>query len=84
MGELLVDVLSTNDRGIVGFTEDGREIPLSAPTSSCYIFSGVRNSHERGVQEILECCQLVMLGGLIEPFGGDPLQLYDSYTERAQ
>ncbi len=31
MGKLLVQVMSTNDRGLVEFTEKGEEVPLSAP-----------------------------------------------------
>ncbi len=29
--KLLIDVMSTNDKGLIGFTETGEEVPLSAP-----------------------------------------------------
>lgn len=37
MGKLLVDVLSTEDRGLIGFTENGEEISLSAPNAKCCV-----------------------------------------------
>ena len=37
MGQKLVDVMSTNDRGLVGFTKNGEEVPLSAPKAGAII-----------------------------------------------
>lgn len=37
MGQLLIDVISTDDRGLIGFTEIGEEVPLSAPKAGAII-----------------------------------------------
>ena len=31
MGHKLIDVMSTSDKGLIGFTKIGEEVPLSAP-----------------------------------------------------
>jgi hypothetical protein len=43
MGQLLKKVISTEDRGLIGITENNEEIPLSAPNPKIYVANHSKN-----------------------------------------
>jgi len=89
MGELLTRVLSTSDRGLIGITKAGNEVPLDTPEPNLlFSMSGpgdrisLEEKNERQLRRLLKKPGIyIQLGESVLPYASR-IQSYNLYRRR--
>lgn len=85
MGKLLTDVLILKDEGLVGFTEDGEQVPLNVPEPNACVWESNKEEVMKIVNDRIESSNnktYFHLGQGKSTLDGFFIQPYNIYTLR--